>query len=164
MSAEEITRPAYLLPVALFALGIKRLARVRTVRTGNLLLAIGVLSAVVVTLVEMGLVNYTWMVVGLVAGGTVGVMMVLRASATSMPQVVARFNGFIGSTAALVGSALFWQEVVAPGAGEGAFGLMGAMTGLALAISVVVGAATVRGDEPDAVERLRRWSGRGLRG
>ncbi|MGW8438795.1 NAD(P)(+) transhydrogenase (Re/Si-specific) subunit beta [Nocardiopsis sp. NPDC055879] len=145
MSAEEITRLAYLVPVALFVLGIKRLARVRTARTGNLFLAVGVLLAVIITLVEMGLVDYTWMVLGFVAGGTVGVITVLRASATSMPQVVARFNGFSGAAAALVGLALFWEEVLAPDTGEGAIGLMGAVSALALAISVVVGAATLSG-------------------
>lgn len=167
MSAEEITQLAYLVPVALFVLGIKRLARVRTARTGNLILASGVLVAVVITLVEMGLVNYTWMVLGLAAGGTVGVITVLRASATSMPQVVARFNGFSGAAAALVGLALFWEEVVSPDAGEGAIGLMGAMAGLALAVSVVIGAATLSGSILaeaklwGRLSRLTRVPGRG---
>ena len=145
MSTEEITQLAYLVPVALFVLGIKRLARVRTARTGNLLLAVGVLSAVLITLVEMGRVDYTWILLGLVVGGAVGVVTVMRASATSMPQVVARFNGFSGVAAALVGLALFWDEVVFADTGDRAIGLLGAMSAIALAVSVVIGAATFSG-------------------
>ena len=84
-----------------------------------------------------------------------------------MPQVVARFNGFSGAAAALVGLALFWEEVVSPDTGEGAIGLMGVMAALALAVSVVIGAATLSGSVLaeaklwGRLNRLTRIPGRG---
>lgn len=144
LGAAEIALLAYLVPVALFVVGLKRLARVRTARRGNLMLAVGMLLAVVVTLVEQGRVDYVWIVVGLLVGASVGAVTVMRASATSMPQVVARFNGFSGAAAALIGLALFWDAVVSPDAGAALVSL-GALESLSLAVSVVIGAVTFSG-------------------
>ncbi len=145
MNTEQLVLMAYLVPVALFVIGLKRLSKVRTARRGNLMLAVGVLLAVVITLVEMGVVDHTWILVGLVVGASIGVFVVLRASATSMPQVVARFNGFSGAAAALIGMALFWGVVVDSGAGVRPLAALGALESVALVISVVIGAVTFSG-------------------
>ena len=145
MNTEQLVLVAYLVPVALFVIGLKRLSKVRTARRGNLMLATGVLLAVVITLVEMGVVDYTWILVGLAVGATVGVVIVLRASATSMPQVVARFNGFSGAAAALIGMALFWDVVVDADAGSTPLAALGPLESVALVISVVIGAVTFSG-------------------
>lgn len=146
MSAAELYQLAYLVSVALFVIGLKQLSRVRTARRGNLLLAAGVLLAVIVTLVEAGRVEVIWIVVGLAAGIALSLLMVARASATSMPQVVARFNGLGGLASALVGLALFWEQVVDAGTtGVTALTTLGAAAAITLPISVVIGAATFSG-------------------
>jgi NAD(P) transhydrogenase subunit beta len=146
---------AYLVSVALFVVGLKRLATVRTARQGNLLLAGGMLLAVIVTLVEQGRVTPTWIAVGSLAGIAVGVAMVVRASATSMPQVVARFNGFGGAGSALVALAVFFEQVIdAAATGEAAFGTLGAASATTLALSVVIGAATFSGS---VVAEAKLW-------
>ncbi len=145
MTGAELVHLAYLASVALFVVGLKRLARVRTARQGNLLLAGGMLLAVVITLVEQGRVEVTWIVVGLVVGAVIGVWTVLRATATSMPQVVARFNGFGGAASAFVALALFWDEVVDAAGSGTAIERLGVASAVTVALSVVIGGATASG-------------------
>ena len=146
MNADDLVQLAYLVSVALFVVGLKRLAGVRTARQGNLLLAAGMFLAVVITLVEQGRVDFLWIAVGIVAGAAVGVWTVLRATAVSMPQVVARFNGFGGAASAFVALALFWDDVVGAAAGSGsAFSRLGAASAITLVLSVVIGGATFSG-------------------
>jgi H+-translocating NAD(P) transhydrogenase subunit beta len=134
-----------LISIALFVVGLKRLSRVRTARSGNALMAAGMLLAVVLTLIEQGLVDYRWIVGGLAVGGGVGVAIVVRAKATAMPEIVARFNGFGGAASALVALSLFWHEVVET-AGDGtAAATLGETAAVTLVLSVLIGASTFSG-------------------
>ena len=56
----DVTALLALASIALFVFGLKRLSRVRTARSGNALMAAGMLLAIVLTLIEMGLVDYRW--------------------------------------------------------------------------------------------------------
>jgi len=159
MTAEGYVQLAYLVSVALFVVGLKRLASVRTARQGNLLLAAGMALAVVITLVEQGRMDYRWVALGLVAGTALGILTVVRATATSMPQVVARFNGYGGAASALVALALFTQEILEPGGNVTALDRLGVASASTLALSVVIGAATFSGSviaEAKLWGRLRR--------
>ncbi|MFO8076576.1 MAG: NAD(P)(+) transhydrogenase (Re/Si-specific) subunit beta [Actinomycetota bacterium] len=131
--------------VALFVVGLKRLSRIRTARSGNALMAAGMLLAVVLTLLEQGLVDYRWIAGGLAVGAAGGVAIVVRAKATAMPEIVARFNGFGGAASALVALSLFWLNVVErTGAGTAADEL-GATSAATLVLSVLIGATTFSG-------------------
>jgi H+-translocating NAD(P) transhydrogenase subunit beta len=145
VNVESLTALLALISIALFIVGLKRLSRVRTARSGNALMAGGMLLAVVLTLVEQGLVDYRWIVAGLAVGGGVGVAIVLRAKATAMPEIVARFNGFGGAASALVALSLFWHEVVET-AGDGtAAATLGETAAVTLVLSVLIGASTFSG-------------------
>ena len=61
----------YLTSAVLFIFGLKRLGRVRTARGGNTLAAFAMLLAVLGTLLDMGMVDYRWIIAGIVVGGTV---------------------------------------------------------------------------------------------
>lgn len=144
MTVEAAAQLAYLVSVALFVVGLKRLASVRTARQGNLLLASGMGLAVIVTLVEQGRLSYQWIILGVAIGTGLGVLTVVRATATSMPQVVARFNGYGGAASALVALALFAQELVVPGA-DSVLVRLGATSASTLAVSIIIGMATFSG-------------------
>lgn len=60
---------------------------------------------------------------------------------------------------ALVGPALFWEGVVAPDAGEGAIGLMGAMAGLALRVRGHQKRTVRAGPQHEAVRRRQTGPG-----
>ncbi|MCA1782057.1 MAG: NAD(P)(+) transhydrogenase (Re/Si-specific) subunit beta [Intrasporangiaceae bacterium] len=131
--------------IALFVVGLKRLSKVRTARSGNALMAAGMLLAVVITLVEIGFVDYRWIIGGLAIGGAIGVAIVVRAQATQMPEIVARFNGFGGASSALVALSLFWIEIVET-AGDGtAATMLGTTPAVTLVVSVLIGASTLSG-------------------
>ncbi|MCP4094383.1 MAG: NAD(P)(+) transhydrogenase (Re/Si-specific) subunit beta [Planctomycetes bacterium] len=101
----------YLVATFLFILGIKRLSKVRTARSGNQLAAVGMLLAIVVTLVspEGGIeLGWTTVVAGLLLGGLVGGVMAKRVEMTGMPELVALFNGFGGLASTFVAVTEFW--------------------------------------------------------
>ena len=148
MNGVEITEVTALLAlgsIALFVIGLKRLSRVRTARSGNLLMAGGMLLAVIITLIEIGLVDYRWIVGGLAVGGATGYLIVARARATQMPEIVARFNGLGGAASALVALSLFWGVVVEGGTAATTAELLGATSAVPLVLSVLVGASTLSG-------------------
>ena len=92
---------AYLASAVLFILGIKRLSHPATAAGGNRLAAVGMLLAVVATLLESDL-EYTWIVAGLAIGGLIGGVMARTVKMTAMPEMVAVFNGFGGAASGLV--------------------------------------------------------------
>jgi H+-translocating NAD(P) transhydrogenase subunit beta len=145
VNVETLTALLALVSIALFVIGLKRLSRVRTARSGNALMAGGMLLAVVLTLIEQGRVDYRWIVGGLAVGAAIGVAIVVRAKATAMPEIVARFNGFGGAASALVALSLFWHEVVET-AGDGtAAATLGETSAVTLVLSVLIGASTFSG-------------------
>ncbi|MBN2024181.1 MAG: NAD(P)(+) transhydrogenase (Re/Si-specific) subunit beta [Pirellulales bacterium] len=99
---------AYLVSAVLFILGLKGLTHPRTAVRGNLIGALGMLLAVVVTLVSQQIVGYWLIGVGLVIGTVVGAVLAIRIQMTAMPQMVALFNGFGGAASVLVA----WSELI----------------------------------------------------
>jgi H+-translocating NAD(P) transhydrogenase subunit beta len=145
MIGQDLAAVVALVSIALFVVGLKQLSRVRSSRRGNALMAGGMLLAVVLTLVEQGRVDARWIVSGLVVGSALGVVMVVRAKATQMPEIVARFNGLGGLASALVALSLFWTEVVeTPGDGA-ALATVGATAAVTVVLSVLIGTATFSG-------------------
>ncbi len=133
-----MTTLLYLAAGVLFIVGLRGLGSPRTARRGNLIAAIGMLLAIVVTVANIiddpGVVWWT-IVAGMVVGAGIGAYLALRVQMTAMPQLVAAFNGFGGGASALVASA----EVVAT---EGVFSTETAVT---VALSIAIGTVTFSG-------------------
>ena len=98
---------AYIAASILFIVGLKMLGSPDTARRGNLFSSMGMLLAVLVTLVDQSIIDFTWIVVGLISGGIIGYLAATKVQMTSMPEMVAIFNGFGGIASLLVGSAEF---------------------------------------------------------
>ena len=102
----EILIPlAYLLAAVLFILGLKGLTHPRTAVRGNLTGALGMLVAIVATLIHWEVIDYKWIIVGLVIGSAIGAVLALKIRMTGMPQMVALLNGFGGGASVLVAGA-----------------------------------------------------------
>ncbi len=98
---------AYLISASLFIFGLKGLSHPRTAVRGNMLGALGMLIAVVVTLLDKRIVDFSVIILGLLIGAVIGTLLALKVEMTAMPQLVAVFNGLGGGASALVaGSAL----------------------------------------------------------
>jgi len=85
---------AYIVASVLFILGIKMLGNASTARRGNQISSVGMLIAVVATLMSAEIVSYTWIIAGLVIGSLIGLVAAKRVQMTGMPELVALFNGF----------------------------------------------------------------------
>ena len=97
----------YLIAAVLFIFGLKGLTHPRTAVRGNLLGSLGMLIAIVVTLLDHRIIDFRIIIAGLITGAFVGVLFAYLTPMTGMPQVVAIFNGFGGGASALaVGAAL----------------------------------------------------------
>ncbi len=131
----ELAAIAYLVAAVLFIVGLTRLSSPATARSGNRLAAIGMLVAVVVTLLDQGILDYVWIVVGLVVGTAIGAVLARTVAMTSMPELVAVFNGLGGGASALVAASTF---LAVPEGNE-------LVTLLTLALSVLVGSVTFTG-------------------
>src|SRR6056297_2981448 len=93
---------AYLVATGLFIFGIKRLGSPATARSGNQLAASGMLLGVIVTLFEREIVSFEYIIAGVLIGGIIGLFFAKKVPMTSMPEMVAIFNGFGGGASALV--------------------------------------------------------------
>lgn len=76
-----------------------------TAQRGNFVSSLGMLLAVVVTLLSKEIVSFQFILIGLIGGGAVGAIAALRIKMTSMPELVALLNGFGGASSLLVASA-----------------------------------------------------------
>ncbi len=97
----------YLVSAALFIMGIKRLQSPDTARNGNMMSGIGMLIAIMVTLLDQQIVSFQVIIAGVVVGGGLGFWMARSVKMTSMPQMVALLNGFGGGASLLVAGAEF---------------------------------------------------------
>ena len=103
---QEIIIPIiYLLSAVYFILGLIQLSHPRTAFKGNTTAAIGMLMAIIGTVIKTEIVSYDLIIIGLIVGGAVGVVFAKRVEMTSMPQLVALFNGFGGLSSLLVATA-----------------------------------------------------------
>jgi H+-translocating NAD(P) transhydrogenase subunit beta len=139
---------AYILASVLFILGLKMLGRAETARRGNRVSALGMLVAVIATLVAGGL-DYTWIILGVLIGGAIGGVAARRVQMTQMPEMVALFNGSGGLASMLVG----WAEHVrAPDAS--------AVTAVAIVATVLIGGLCFTGSVIAFGKLSERISGR----
>ena len=131
---EALSSVLYLVAASLFIFGLKRLSSPLTARSGNLMGAVGMLLAVVLTLLQADIIDYTVIIAGILVGGTVGTLLARRVAMTGIPQLVAAFNGFGGAASGMVAAAEFLEN--APSEVE---------TAITVSVSTVVGLATFTG-------------------
>ena len=85
----QLIHVAYLTASFLFLLGLRGLTHPDTARRGTILAAIGMLVAVLGTLLHHEIVSYLWIGIGLVAGTLIGIPMGLWIPMTKMPERIA---------------------------------------------------------------------------
>jgi NAD(P) transhydrogenase subunit beta len=109
MDAQTIVNLSYIVAATLFIFGIKMLGKADTAKRGNLLSSVGMLLAVIVTLLSKDLA-YPLVLGGLALGTVIGIVAAKRVQMTGMPELVALFNGFGGLASLLVGWAEYHRE------------------------------------------------------
>ncbi|WP_233995724.1 NAD(P)(+) transhydrogenase (Re/Si-specific) subunit beta [Erythrobacter sp. SD-21] len=177
---------AYLVSGVFFILALRGLSSPATSRTGNRFGMIGMLIAVVTTLVthwphysdgncarlaaesETGFAGFCtdgiwidWTVVGeimaaIAIGAIIGISIARRIAMTAMPELVAAFHSLVGLAAVLVG----WAAYLNPGA----FGLLvgdsiGAVSKVEMGLGIAIGAITFSGSVIAFAKLSGRMSG-----
>jgi NAD(P) transhydrogenase subunit beta len=98
----------YLISATLFIFGLKMLSHPKQAVKGNFISAIGMLLAIIVTLLDKRIVSFEVIILGLITGSAIGAFLALKVPMTAMPQMVGILNGFGGGASFLVaGNALF---------------------------------------------------------
>lgn len=133
----------YLIAACLFIFGLKGLSHPRTAVRGNLLGAIGMLIAIVVTLLHRDIVGYEVIFAGIIVGSAIGAVLAIKIQMTAMPQLVALFNGFGGGASVLVAGAAFFEAIFKSKSG-GILNLPSQFT-IATIVSGFIGAITFWG-------------------
>jgi len=101
----------YILASMLFIFGLKLLSSPETAKRGNLVSSSGMLLAVLVTLLDQSIIDFTWIIVGVCIGASIGYFTAIKIKITAMPEMVALFNGFGGIASLLVGSAEYLNGI-----------------------------------------------------
>ncbi|MDC0384252.1 NAD(P)(+) transhydrogenase (Re/Si-specific) subunit beta [Candidatus Marinimicrobia bacterium] len=125
---------SYVLASVLFILGIKKLSHPKTAREGNFIAALGMLIAIVATLLSNGQIDLKLIFIGMIIGSIIGALFATKVEMTQMPQMVAIFNGFGGGASALVAAAEFLKG-----------GEISVFTISTISISVFIGTLTLTG-------------------
>jgi NAD(P) transhydrogenase subunit beta len=107
---EQLINLAYLVASVLFILCLRGLSSPEQGRCGVFLGELGMLIAVIATLLKAEVVSYQWIIVGLLAGGSIGTAISLRIPMTKMPERIAFSHAFGGLATALVGVAEYHKH------------------------------------------------------
>ena len=108
----ELVNFAYIISAALFILGLKMLGHPDSARRGNLYSAVGMALAIIVTLLADSIVSFEVIALAALGGTGVGALAARLVAMTSMPEMVALFNGSGGAASLLVGWAALYDEIL----------------------------------------------------
>jgi NAD(P) transhydrogenase subunit beta len=134
---------AYLAAAVLFVVGLHLMRAPATARRGNLVSAFGmvvaVLATVVFALLDAGGHVWAWiaLILGLLTGGTFGVVGARTVKMTAIPQLVSLFNAVGGGAAAAVAFADFVRHL------DGA--PLGLTSSIPIVLDVLIGSVTFSG-------------------
>jgi len=146
---ESLIQGSYLIASVLFILGLRSLTRPDKARRGMQLAATGMLFAVAGTLLNHTIIDYRWIVAGLVIGALIGYPMGMWVPMTAMPQRIALSLTFSALAATLVGVAEYHTEIAA--------GMLPPHAKMAaLGFEIMLGAITVGGTIV-AAGKLQEW-------
>lgn len=118
--SQSILELCYIVASILFIVGLKKLSSPDSARRGNILAAVGMILAIVATLIwhrtfvrvedntilghleTMRIENLPLILGAIVVGTVLGWLIAVRVKMTAMPQLVSLFNGMGGGAAALI--------------------------------------------------------------
>ena len=129
---------AYLAAAALFIVGIRRLRKPETARSGNTLAAVGMTIALIATLFVIEFQSLLEIGAAVLIGSVIGAVSAQRVQMTAMPQMVAAYNGLGGGAAALIALSEFYHAETA-GSGES---LVAAIT---VPLTILIGSVSFAG-------------------
>lgn len=140
--SENMSAFAYLIASVCFILALRGLSHPESSRRGNILGMVGMVIAILTTLVDPDVVSYPIILAGLVIGGSIGSVVALRIQMTALPQLVAAFHSLVGLAAVLVAAAALFNPLAY---GLGAPGSIAPSSLVEMGLGTAIGAITFSG-------------------
>ena len=136
---DTITQLSYLAASVLFILGLRGLTHPDKARRGMQYAAVGMLVAIIGTLINHQIVDYKWIAAGLVIGALIGYPLGMWVPTTALPQRIAASLSFGALAATLVGVAEYYTAF------HGGEGTIAPARMAAIGFEVLLGSLTVTG-------------------
>jgi NAD(P) transhydrogenase subunit beta len=134
---ENILPAIYLLASVGFILAVKWMNNPATARRGVIIGEIGMLLAVIGTLLRPEVVEYRWILVGLAIGSAIGAPLAYLMPMTAVPQLTALSHAFGALASALIGTAEFYKGEIPLGFPMGALVLESLLGFLTTTASII---------------------------
>src|SRR5579864_678182 len=106
----QIWQFTYILAAMAIVGSIKWLNSPATARKGVIAGQVGMLLAVIGTLMRHEIVNYEWILIALFTGAAIGVPLAYLMPMTAVPQLTALSHAFGALAAALIGTAEYYKQ------------------------------------------------------
>ena len=136
---DHIVQLTYVIASVLFILGLRSLTHPDKARRGMQFAAVGMLVAVCGTLVNHDIVDYRWIISGLILGTLIGYPLGMWVPTTALPQRIAMSLSFGALAATLVGVSEYYNAF------HGGGGDIETAKMMALGFEVLLGSLTVTG-------------------
>jgi len=130
---------AYLVASVLFILGIKYLGKTKDARKGNFVSAIGMLIAIVATLLTLNILTLLEIGACVMIGSAIGLYYAYKVPMTKIPEMVALFNGFGGLASFAVALSDFYLK------SETNLASLDAVNLTSIIVSLLIGGVTFTG-------------------
>ncbi len=148
---------AYLIAGVFFILALRGLSSPASSRAGNRYGMLGMLIAVVTTLVTHDIANIAEIGIAMFLGGIIGVTVARKIAMTAMPELVAGFHSLVGLAAVVVGLAA-WLDPASFGITDAA-GQILMVSRVELGLGIAIGAITFSGSVIAFLKLSGRMSG-----
>lgn len=129
----------YLIASVLFIIGIKMMNKTKEARSGNLVSSVGMLIAIIATLLQINIVSITEILACMAIGSAIGLYYAYKVEMTKIPEMVSLFNGFGGIASVAVAVSDFWLKTNVN------MVQMGIIITISIILSVFIGAVTFTG-------------------
>ncbi|MFL2664972.1 MAG: NAD(P)(+) transhydrogenase (Re/Si-specific) subunit beta [Dehalococcoidia bacterium] len=134
----NIVNLGYIFAAILFIIGLKRLSSPGTARNGNRLASLGMLIAVLVTVLGNNILGWEWIISSILIASIIGVFSARKIQMTAMPQLVAIFNGLGGSASGLIAAGELYNLIEANTT-------LAKDTTITIMLSTIIGSLTLTG-------------------
>ena len=132
----------YLISALLFIFALRGLSHPESSRMGNIFGIIGMIIAIVTTLMFKSVLSYVEIGAAILVGGAIGTVIALKIQMTALPQLVAAFHSLVGLAAVFVAGAAFYDP---ESFNIGEFGLIPSSSLVEMSIGTFIGAVTFSG-------------------
>ena len=146
MNINILINTIYIISALFFIAGLKMMTSPSKARTGNMISASGMLIAILITLLDQGIIDYEWILLGIFIGSIIGLFASKMVQMTEIPEMVAIFNGFGGIASLMVAWAALYPELTDINIRNGH--LVGSSNTMLMAIivlSILIGGITFSG-------------------